>query len=178
VTLISASRLKWQRTKKEEKNMKHSKILRSAISVIIIVSIAASMLLLPNTSAHSNPTWNLPTFAFVQVVPNPIGVGQTATVYMWLSNTYDNELVTNNYRFRNYTLTISAPNGTSSTIVFPYVSDTTSNMFYSFTPTTVGTYSFNFTYPGQTLTVDNSLPTSAYINDTYLPSSSTCTCTV
>jgi hypothetical protein len=148
-----------------------------AIAIFLIITIGTSMMLLPTTNAHT-PIWQVPTFAFVQVVPNPIGVGQTATVYMWLSNTYDNELITNNYRFRNYTLTITSPNDTSNTIIFPYVSDTTSNMFYSFTPTTVGTYGFNFTYPGQTLTTDNSLPTSAYINDTYLPSSSTCTVTV
>ena len=105
-----------------------------AIAIFLIISIGASMILLPTTSAHS-PAWQIPTFAYVQAVPNPIGVGQTATVYMWLANTYDNALKTNDYRFHNYQLTITAPDGTVTTQNFANIMDTTSNQFYSFTPT-------------------------------------------
>jgi len=154
-----------------------SKFAAISISIFLIVSMGLSMMLIPNTSAHT-PSWNLQTYAYVQAVPNPIGVGQTTVVYLWLTNTYDSETIANNYRFQNYQLTITDPNGTSQTVTFPYVSDPTSNEFYSFTPTTAGTYNFNFTFPGQTITVNNGNPASAYLNDTYLPSSSTCTLTV
>ena len=82
-----------------------------AIAIILIISMGTSMILLPPTSAHT-PAWQVPTFAYIQAVPNPIGVGQTATVYMWLANTYADALKTNDYRFHNYKLTITAPDGT------------------------------------------------------------------
>ncbi len=154
-----------------------NRIAAIAIAVFLTLSMSASMMFVPSVSAHS-PPWNLPTFAYIQVSPNPIGVGQTATVYMFQTNTYDNAAVVNNYRFQNYELIITAPDGTTSSVNFPYISDPTSNQAYSWTPTQVGTYSFNFTFPGQTLTTSNDLSTSAYINDTYLPSSAFCTCTV
>ncbi len=151
----------------------------SAITIVIflIISIGASTMLLPTTSAHS-PAWQVPTFAYVQAVPNPIGVGQTATIYMWLANTYADASKLNDYRFHNYKLTITAPDGTVTTQTFANIMDSTSNQFYSFTPTQVGTYNFNFTYPGQAVNDSSHLPTSAYINDTYLPSDASTTLTV
>ncbi len=31
---------------------------------------------------------NIPTYAYINASPNPIGVGQTAHVYMWLDAVY------------------------------------------------------------------------------------------
>jgi hypothetical protein len=155
-----------------------NRFLVIALAILLIVSIGASLIQLPAASAHYNPTWNIPTFAFIQAVPNPIGVGQTATIYMWLSNTYADALKTNDYRFHNYKLTITAPDGTVTSQTFANIMDSTSNQFYSFAPTQVGTYSFNFTYPGQNVNDYSHLSTSAYTNDTYLPSTSSTTLTV
>ena len=119
-----------------------------AIAIFLVISMGASIILLPTSSAHT-PVWQIPTFAYIQAVPNPIGVGQTATVYMWLSNTYDGASKINDYRFHNYNLTMTAPDGTITSQTFANIMDPTSNQFYSFTPTKTGTYSFNFTYPGQ-----------------------------
>ena len=148
-----------------------------AIAIFLIISMGTSMILLPSSSAHA-PVWQNPTFAYIQAVPNPIGIGQTATVYMWLANTYADALKTNDYRFHNYKLIITAPDGTVTTQTFANVMDPTSNQFYSFTPTQIGTYSFNFTYPGQAVNDYSHLSTSLYINDTYLPSTSSTTLTV
>ena len=82
-----------------------------ALALLMIISTGASIM---QTSYAHSPPWNLPTFAYIQVAPNPIGVGQTATVYMFQTNTYDNAAVANNYRFQNYELTITAPDGTTS----------------------------------------------------------------
>ncbi len=155
-----------------------SKLTATLIAAILICSIGASTFLISTANAHT-PSWSVPTFAYIQVVPNPIGVGQTATVYMWLSNTFDNTNLYNNYRFHNYELTITGPDG--KTIVsqtFAVVSDPTSNQQYPFTPTVAGTYTANFTFPGQAITTSDDLASSAYINDTYAASSATCTFTV
>ncbi len=61
----------------------------------------------------------------------------------------------NNYRFHDYQLVITAPDGTNTTETFPVVQDTTSAQDYAFTPNTVGTYKLTFIFPGQTLTLAN-----------------------
>ena len=155
-----------------------NKTITIAISILLISSIAASIMLVPNTSAH-DPALNIPTFALINAAPNPIGVGQKAYIIMWLTDTYDPaSALSNNYRFQNYKLTITAPDGHVTTETFATVSDPTSAQPYAFTPDQVGTYSFNFTFPGQQITVTNDSPTSVYVNDTYLPSSAVTTLTV
>ncbi len=150
----------------------------SAIAVLLMFSMAASMMLVPSASAHT-PAWQIPTFAQINVAPNPVGVGQETVVVFWLGNApYFGADLTNNFRFHNYTVTITAPDGTTTTENFPYISDSTNSQYFIYTPTTVGTYAFRFTYPGETITVNDQLPGSVYVNDTYLPSSAQTTLTV
>ena len=44
-------------------------------------------MLIPNASAHT-PAWNIPTYAYIFAAPDPIGVGQTTHVYMWLDEVF------------------------------------------------------------------------------------------
>ena len=44
-------------------------------------------MLIPNANAHT-PAWNIPTYAYIVAAPNPIGVGQTVHIYMWLDAVY------------------------------------------------------------------------------------------
>ena len=156
-----------------------------AISLLLILSIGASLMLIPSTSAHT-PAWQIPTYAYIVVQPTPSGVGQPLTVYMWLDAVYGEQggtnaqaVVINNYRFSNYNLTIIAPDGSTNTTIFSYISDTTSSQSYVYTPTQLGNYTFIFTYPGQTYGANgDGLITSVMDNDTYLASSATTTLTV
>ena len=147
------------------------------ISTVLILSIAIPLMSSPAAIAHT-PSWEIPTYAFISVAPNPIGVGQTANVYMWLDKLFDSQNINNDYRFHNYKLTIVAPDGTSSTQTFQYITDTTSSQGTTFTPNQVGTYTLTFEYPGQKYTDYSHNPNSAYVNDTYLPSSASTTLTV
>ena len=164
------------------------------IAILLTTSIG-TLAILPNASAH-NPTWQIPTYAYIVVAPNPIGVGQEAHVYMWLdcvygaaggtsavvgtnASTASAGLLANNYRFHNYNLTITAPDGNVTTQIFAVISDTTSSQFTKFTPTQTGTYTFTFNYPGQTYGANgNGYEKSSLINDTYAASSATTTFTV
>jgi hypothetical protein len=157
--------------------MKKTKFLVFALAALLIASIGASMTQL-TLAAPRAQAWNLPTFAFIQAVPNPIGVGQTASVYMWLSNTFADATKVNNYRFHNYKLTITAPDGTVTTKTFDEITDSTSNQFYSFTPSQVGTYTLAFSFPGQYVNTTSHLAGSTNENDYYLPSNATTTLTV
>jgi outer membrane protein assembly factor BamB len=144
-------------------------------------------MLIPNASAH-NPGWDIVTVAHVQAVPDPIGVGQQAYIYMWLDKVYAGATMENDYRFHNYTLTITSPNGTKQTFYFANITDTTSAQGFSYTPTDVGTYMLNFTFPGQAIndySHSNDLSYSFfgegagwYVNDTYRASTASYNLTV
>ncbi len=166
-----------------------NKIAAITISIFFILSMTASVMLMPNASAHS-PAWQIPTYAYIFAAPNPIGVGQTTHVYMWLDEVfgaqgtasagYSYALISNNYRFHNYMLIITAPDGTNTTQTFAVVGDSTSSQAYSFTPATVGTYTLTFEFPGQAYAqyAGQYNPTSTLVGDTYLPSTASTTVTV
>ena len=84
---------------------------------------------------RTSPGWNIPTYAYISAAPDPIGVGQTTHIYMWLDAVYgaaggataaigtnastsSAALTANFYRFHNYILTITAPDGTKTTQTF------------------------------------------------------------
>ena len=161
-----------------------SKIAAITIVTFFVLSMISSVAIIPSASAHT-PAWQIPTFAFIQAVPNPVGIGQLATVYMWVNQIPDGAQLGNNIRFQNYQLTITAPDGSTIKQTFPIVHDTTSNQAYSFTPSQVGTYTLNFTFPGYTYTYTGLIPgffgppaPSQYVGDTYMASTASTTLTV
>ena len=154
-----------------------------AITILLMFSMSASMLLVLNVSAH-NPPWQIPTFAYINAAPNPVGVGQSVEVIMWLNLVIDGAQLANNVRFQNYALTITPPNGTATTTTFATVSDPTSAQDYAFAPNQVGTYTLRFNFPGQVYTYTQPVSglgppaVSLYVNDTYEASTASTTLTV
>ena len=53
------------------------------IAIFLIISMGASLTLLPTANAHT-PPFTYHTYAYIAVEPNPVGVGQTAYGYMWI----------------------------------------------------------------------------------------------
>ena len=173
---------------------KTKKIATILIATLLIVSMT-STILTTTINAHT-PAWTIPTYAYLTVSPTQAGVGQTVQVFMWLDCVYgaaggttasigtdgttaSSALLSNTYRFHDYKLTITSPNGTTTSTTFPIISDSTSNQGTTFTPTEVGIYTFNFTYPGQVYGANgNGYSGSPIINDTYAPSSAQFTLTV
>ena len=147
------------------------------------------MMLMPTAKAHT-PAWQMPTFAYIAVAPNPVGVGQSVSIYIWLNQVFDQAAITNDYRFHNYELTITEPNGATTSMSWPTVSDPTSNQLTHYTPTQTGTYKLTFTFPGQAINAyahatlvpisffGGPLVPDQFVNDTYLPSSASTTLTV
>jgi hypothetical protein len=174
--------------KEKSKKMKNNRNITTtiAIAILLIISMATSTGFMPQVSAHF-PAYQIPTFAYIHASPDPIGVGQTATVFMWLNqifgvgfDTTSYALLSNNYRFHNYNFTVVAPDGTVKTTIFDIVQDTTSNQITTLVPDQVGTYTLMFSFPGQTYTQypGQYNPNSILVNDTYLSSSATTTLTV
>jgi hypothetical protein len=136
------------------------------IALILTISMA-SIVLLPNTNAHT-PAWTTVSYAYLSVAPDPVGVGQTVAVCMWVDTAMPSATVENDIRRHDYKLTIIAPNGAVETKTWDVISDSTGVQFYRYTPTQVGNYTFTFDYPQQTYTW-----TGVYQNDTFLASSRT-----
>ena len=166
-----------------------SKTAAITIAIFLMLSMSASTMLVPTASAHGpgagGTPWSIPTFAFITVAPNPVGVGQSMTVYMWLDKVINSAAPTNDVRFHNYNLTITKPDGTKETQIFATIQDTTSSQYTHYTPDQVGNYTFTFTFPGQVYTYTGLYAgffgppsQSDYINDTYLASSASTALTV
>jgi hypothetical protein len=162
-----------------------NRIAAIAIAIFLMLSMSASMMLVPTANAHT-PAWQIPTYAYIIAGTNPVGVGQTVNVIMWLDSVIAGAAAANDVRFHNYNLTITKPDGTKETRIFDTVQDTTSSQGYSFTPDQTGNYTLTFNFPGQVYTYTELISSmfggspaqSDYINDTYLPSSATTTLTV
>jgi len=150
-------------------------------ALLLITSMTASMMLVPTTSAHT-PVWKIPTYAFINAEPNPVGVGQKINIIMWIDKIPDGAAVGNSIRWHNYNLVITKPDGTKDTQTFDTVQDTTSAQFTSYTPSQTGNYTFTFTFPEQAYTYTGLIygffgppAPSNYVNDTFLTSSASTT---
>jgi hypothetical protein len=163
--------------KEKKKKMQKDKITAIATTLILLFSIAASAMFIPNVSAH-DPAWDISTFPHIYAATDPVGVGQTAYVYMFLTPVYADEAVTNDYRFHNYQLIITSPTGKVTEKNFETVWDTTSNQGTTFVPDEVGVYNLTFVFPGQYVDDYSHSPTSQYIGDHYMAGSASTTMTV
>ncbi len=154
-----------------------SKTAAISIALVLIISMGASMLLIPATNAHT-PPYKITSYALVEALPHTTGVGQSVVVYAFLGNAPPpGSAETNTYRFHNYTVTFVAPSGETEVKHYDTIFDTTGAQTIPYTPDEVGTYNITFVYGGQTLAiggVDQPVG-SANLNDTYLPSTATTT---
>ncbi len=124
-------------------------------------------------SAHP---WNIPTEAFITVIPNPIGIGQM--LYLTFGLTTPPPTANGIYgdRWQNMRVLISKPDGTW-TISASIASDNTGRATYRYTPDQIGNFTFQMLFPGQVLEGTNLAPgtnPSQYpnIGDYYEPSNS------
>ena len=153
-----------------------------AILIIAILTISMSaMILLPSTNAH-NPPWNIATVAYVNVSPNPVGIGQQALIVMWIENLNPSASGVTGDRWQNYTLKITAPDGTVTSLG-PYTAGPTSATDYPYVPNQLGSYKVDFNFGGQTAKLANPInglngTNDAYVGDYYMPSSATTNFTV
>jgi outer membrane protein assembly factor BamB len=157
-------------------------------ATLLILTTISSIALLPPTSSHT-PAWKLNSYAYLFAAPDPIGVGQSTYISMWIDVSLPGSSVLNNIRRHDYTLTITDPEGKVETKHWDVIQDTTNVESISYTPTKVGTYTLKFDYPGQTYVWNNkpsspnyasdlAAATAVYENDTYGPASKTITLTV
>jgi hypothetical protein len=148
------------------------------VVAVLVLLTAGAFAVLPAANAHS-PPWNIPTFIYLTVSPSPLGVGQSATLVMWLDIPPPTAGGTGGDRWGNLTISVGLPDGTHKTLG-PFISDDIASYALFYTPALAGTYTFQAFFAGQTLSNYNPVtgqisaitPPSPYISDYYQPSQS------
>jgi hypothetical protein len=141
------------------------------LTVLLILVLAVSSLIglgtVSTAKAHSPPQ-TFPTYAYVSAAPYTVGVGQQITVVMWLDRFPPTAGGGGGDRFKGFVLNIVKPDGTNDTMG-PYTSDPIASYALLYTPQTVGTYTFQWSWPGQVLQAGvNPNPAGLpYVNDTF-----------
>jgi len=128
--------------------MLKSKVLIVLLSALLMLIMALSLVMAQPPPQFPPPGTKIPTYSILNVAPNPVGVGQTVTLAMFLSAPTQ----TSQYA-EFFTIVETLPDGTSTTLG-PFISDWTGGTATTIVPTVVGNYSFQMFYSGnQTLTL-------------------------
>jgi hypothetical protein len=136
-----------------------------------MVAMITSLVALPTVNAH-DPPWTVPSYAYINVAPDPAGVGQQVTVGMWLQLIPPTAVGATGDRWEGFKLTVTDPDGHEEEFG-PFKSDDTGGTFTHYTPDKVGDYYFVFEFPGQTITGENNAnPFNVYIGDYFEPATS------
>jgi len=139
-----------------------------AIALILLLTISAAFTYVPAINAGeatnadhnyaaplgANGLPNVSVYAGLTIAPNPIGIGQSVQVIMIIdplpasTGVETKSIVTGGWH--GFVLTVTKPDGTTQTFG-PYESDVSGTYQIVYTPDTVGTYYFQFTFPGETV---------------------------
>jgi len=152
-----------------------------AIAVILLFSlslIAATSI--STTKAALFPGTTIPTWAYLQTVPDKVGLGQNVLLVMWIDKPPPTANGILGDRWINMMIKITKPDGTIVNLG-PFKSDDAGGYTASYTPDVTGNYTAQMIYPGQTMTGAQGNPgfnntASPSIGDVYGASQSTVEC--
>ena len=116
----------------------------AATTLVLMLTIAAFMSDVPSVRAT---TVNVETLAFLAVSPNPVGVGQSIDITVWLAPIPP----TVADFFHGFQITITKPDGTTEN-KGPLTSSLVGSRYLTFIPDRVGKYYLKLTYPGESFT--------------------------
>lgn len=129
--------------------MKNQKVKGTFSAVALILLLALSLQIVALFPAAQ--ALDIPTYPKITANPNPVGVGQIVYINAFMSKpTPTAGMAGSGDQYENIMITITRPDGTKQTIG-PLRSDSTGGTWASFTPTQVGTYYLQMTYPGGVL---------------------------
>ena len=122
------------------------------LSIAIFLTILMTISTIPMPMANAQTSGEFATYAYINVAPDPVGVGQATYFSIWVDVPLPSASEANDVRRHDYKLTITAPDGTVQTQTWAVIKDTTGVESASFAPNQVGTYTLKFDYPGQIYT--------------------------
>lgn len=122
----------------------NKKINLSALSILIVLTMSATLVVLPTAFAQS--TW--PSFPVLSLIPDEAGVNQEVL----LSYGITRQTAWPQSGWTGITISVTKPDGTTETLG-PYNTDTTGLGGAVFIPTMAGTYTFVSNFPSQEVEV-------------------------
>ncbi len=121
-------------------NLQRNKTL-SAIALVLLLTFSGFLVGVPTVKAQS-----VATVAYMAAEPNPVGVGQVLNVNFWVLPIPPAAADI----YHGFMVQVTKPDGTSLNMG-PYNSLTIGTAYFTITPDKVGTWTFSFTYPGETI---------------------------
>src|SRR5665647_2159392 len=144
-----------------------NKTTATVITLCLVLIVSSTIAAFPTANAHS-PPWNYPSWSYVSVSPNPIGIGQSTLVVFWLNAIPPTSSGAYGDRWIFY-VDVTKPDK-STEVLGPFTSDPVGGSYTSYVPDQEGNYTFVARFNGQTLTGKPTPggvpPTSVYVNDT------------
>ena len=153
----------------------NKKLMSTLIALILMFTIAFTLVALPTANAHS-PPWVIPTWTYISARPYLLGVGQQLLVVIWSNTVPPTAGGAYGDRFTFY-VDVTKPDETKQTLG-PITSDPVGAAYTSYVPDQIGTYTFVARMINDTITglpINPNIVTqvgAAYVNDTYLASTS------
>jgi len=128
-----------------------SKTKTMLFSILLVALMASSVFAFVPQAKAKNISTVIPTVAYVFCMPNPVGLGQSVFITMWLDHDIPTAVNFIGDRWYNMTLSVTEPDGTTIKLG-PYASDAAGGASVTWTPPALGNYTLVFNWPGQTLT--------------------------
>ena len=125
--------------KGNKNKMKTNKIF----AILIVLAFVISIVPMTQVKAQTAPT--MKTYAVVDAIPNPVGVGQDVLIKTGILT----QLGTVDLGWTGLTVTVVYPDNTTHTLG-PIRTDSTGSGYTNFVPTQVGKYKFTTNFPQQT----------------------------
>lgn len=123
--------------------------LAATLFLAIVLVFSSMMAAIPQVQAT-----DLETYAFLSVTPRTVGVGEQVLVLMWLSSVPPTAQGAGGDRWQGYNVVITKPDGSTEN-QGPFTSDAVAGAYFMYTPQIVGRYTFQFSFPGQTISATN-----------------------
>ena len=144
--------------------------IATAIALCLMISMTVSLIALPAVSGHS-PAVDVPTWVYVAVAPNPVGLNQAATFVFWSAQAPPDGASDPDIRW-NFDVTVTNPNG-NVTSLGKFKSDVEGKASTTFTPDMVGTWNVTVKFPATLYSWSATAEQQIWTGDTFLASSFT-----
>ena len=118
----------------------------STIALVLVLAMAVSLVALPAATAQE--PYRKKTYAIIDAIPNPVGVGQAVLLQVGITDATEWP----QEGWEDLTVTVVRPDGTTETLG-PITTDTTGSTGVVYVPDQVGTYTFQTHFPEQVATV-------------------------
>jgi len=126
-------------------NNDKSKSKLSTIALILLLTLSATLVALPSTTAHS-PPWKYRLYARIHIAPDPVGVMETVLIVAAVNWALPGGNYFNDIRPEDVTITIEKPDETIISYPFDRAPDSGGSAFITYTPDMAGTYTVTAVY--------------------------------